>query len=74
MGQFITEHLSAWGGMACLSMFLYTNSFWYAIGFIVLFLLNTFYALYKHAQFVVYTQTARDQFHKKLTEPEKRSE
>ena len=72
MKEFLAEHFSSWGGMACLSFYLFTGKIWYASGFIVLFCVNTFFALYKHAQFVVYTQTDRDRFQKDLTEEKHR--
>ena len=62
MKSFLAEHLSIWGGMFCLAMYVYTNSVYYAIGFIVAFIVNTFFSLYKHAQFTVFTQEARDKF------------
>ena len=68
MKQFLAEHLSTWAGMFCLAMYIFKNSIWYAIGFIVMFLVSTFFALYKHAQFVVYTQKEREKFEEECVE------
>ena len=62
MKQFLAEHLSTWAGMFCLAMYIFKNNIWWAIGFIVMFLVNTFFRLYKHAQFTVYTQKQREEF------------
>jgi len=62
MKQFLAEHLSTWAGMFCLAMYIFKNNIWWAIGFIAMFLVNTFFRLYKHAQFTVFTQKQREEF------------
>ena len=74
MKRFLMEQFSLWGGMACLSFYLYTGSVWYAAGFAVLFAVNTFLALYKHAQFVVFTQSARERFEREAEEEFRKTE
>lgn len=62
MKQFLAEHLSTWAGMFCLAMYVFKNNIWWSIGFVVMFLVNTVFRLYKHAQFTVYTQKQREEF------------
>lgn len=68
MKSFIAEHLSVWGGMFCLAMYVFKNNIWWAVGFIVMLLINTFFALYKHAQFTVFTQKQREEFERECAE------
>ncbi len=72
MKQFLAEHLSTWAGMFCLAMYVFKNNIWLAIGFVVMFLVNTFFRLYKHAQFTVYTQKQREEFERECEEEEAR--
>ena len=66
MKTFLAQHLSMWGGMFCLAMYVYSEKILFAIGFIALFLINTCISLYKHAEFVVYTQAQREEFEREM--------
>ena len=74
MKLFLAEHLSVWAGMFCLAMYIFKNSIWWAIGFIAMFLVNTFFALYKHAQFVVFTADQREAFDRECEEKHAREQ
>lgn len=74
MKQFLAEHLSTWAGMFCLAMYVFKNNIWWAIGFIAMFLVNTFFRLYKHAQFTVFTQNSREAFEKECMEKRRQQE
>ena len=68
MKLFIAEHMSTWAGMLFLALYLMNGSALYAVGFIILFVISTATALYKHAQFVVFTQKQREDFEQECRE------